>query len=88
MSAQPLLSTLVLYLYAHDALRQRNKGVYDNLQFFIRNGIAPASHESAREAFSLLVSGSSPAHLTSAAELEPLQPLQRWTTYNPLFNGL
>ena len=60
MSARPLLGTLVLYLYAHDALRQRNKGVYDNLQFFIRNGIAPASHESAREAFSLLLSGSSP----------------------------
>jgi hypothetical protein len=37
----PARGTLILFLYAHDNLRQRNKGVNDNLKFFIKNGIAP-----------------------------------------------
>ena len=50
--------TLILYLYAHDALRQRNKAVDDNLRFFVRNGLDAASAVDAFS-FSLLLSGSS-----------------------------
>ena len=35
-------TTWVLYLYAHDSIRQKNKGTYDNVQFFVQNGMASA----------------------------------------------
>ena len=45
--------TLVVFLYAHDKGRQRDKGVFDNFVFFIRFGLV----EAAGVTFSLLVSG-------------------------------
>lgn len=47
-------STLVVYLYAHDRRRQRDKRVNDNLKFFVRHGLLT---DSASVAFSLLVCG-------------------------------
>jgi hypothetical protein len=50
-------STLILYLYAHDNVRQRNKGTHDNLRFFVQNGLA-STYTRDDVFFSFLLSGS------------------------------